>query len=227
MLCRAPAFIYSALLPSHTHGQRYSGLLHVSDWYVTLAKRAGIDLSINGRPTGPVPPDGIDAWPALSAVGRIEAESGAALLLDSKTAFEVRREALICGNSSWRLGEADKLDGAVVVKHNETYHYKLIVASRTSFESNSGWQPLPPRQYEPPTNESTCDQFCVFDLAADPTERYNLARTRADLLEFLLGRYEELTRQHVPADTPCADCTATEVCMAMQGKNRGHFGPFR
>ena len=226
---RSPAFIHSALLPAHTQGQKYTGLLHVSDWYVTLAKRAGIDLSIKDRPTGPVPHDGIDAWPALSNIGRVGAEPGSRLLFDSKPVFEVRREALICGNTSWRLGEADKLDGAVVVKHNDSYHYKLIIASSTSFVSNAGWQPLPPKPYEPPTNDSICDKYCVFDLAADPTERQNLARTPAGLklLEFLLGRYQELTQERVPADAPCADCTAAEVCTAIQGKNRGHFGPFR
>jgi hypothetical protein len=36
-------------------------MMHVSDWFVTLAGLAGADPSA----TGPRPPDGHDMWPAL------------------------------------------------------------------------------------------------------------------------------------------------------------------
>ena len=123
---------------------------------MTFAGRAGLPVS----ETGPVEPDGIDAWPVLSTLGkrhtsdrqhgqqsyqvdmmvqegvekmeedRQENHDG---LLPEDIQGSVRQEVLLCGNTSWRVGEADKHDGALVVRHNASWHYKLIVATEASF----------------------------------------------------------------------------------------------
>lgn len=57
------AFVHSPLLPASATGTVFTGLSHASDWYPTLAMRAGIlDLSS----TGIFPVDGVDIWPFLS-----------------------------------------------------------------------------------------------------------------------------------------------------------------
>ena len=124
--------------------------------YVIFAGRAGLPVS----ETGPVEPDGIDAWPVLSALGKRQAsdrqpgrqsyqvdravQEGAEKEEDNRQENQdeflpqeiqgnVRQEILLCGNTSWRVGESDKHDGALVVRHNASWHYKLIVATEASF----------------------------------------------------------------------------------------------
>ena len=123
--------------------------------YVTFAGRAGLPVS----ETGPVQPDGIDAWPVLSALGNRQAsdrqpgphnyqvdklvqegvekvegrQENQDEFLPEEVQGNVRQEILLCGNTSWRVGEADKHDGALVARHNASWHYKLIVATEASF----------------------------------------------------------------------------------------------
>ena len=219
---RSAAFVHSPLLPPRTAGQTYEGLLHVSDWFVTFAVRAGVAQRDIDQ-TGPVPPDGIDAWPVLSALGSGDNLAEGPL---------VRQEALLCGNSSWRVGEADKLDGSLVVMHNASFHFKLIVAQVRSMMwfdlNNSGWKPLPPAAYERAPDDAMCRPYCLFDLQTDPAERTNLHATRPELLDYLLARYAALTATQVPAEAVCDNCTGAEACAATTlGKNKGHWGPFR
>ena len=140
--------------------------------YVTFAGRAGLPVSA----TGPVEPDGIDAWPVLSTLGnrrvsdhqpgqqsyqvdkvvqegaekeedRQQNQDG---FLPEDIQGSVRQEILLCGNTSWRVGESDKHDGALVARHNASWHYKLIVATEASFmwwapANNTGALPFPGR----------------------------------------------------------------------------------
>ena len=91
----------------------------------------------------------------------------------------------------------------------------------------AGWRPLPPAGYIPAPDPSLCRPYCLFDLAADPREETNIHADQPAVLEYLLGRLVALTAVHVPAEEVCGDCTVAEVCEATEGKNRGHWGPFR
>ena len=52
------------LTQPQVHGTHYDGLVHVADWYATFAALAGLDTNN----TGPAPVDGVNLWPALSAM---------------------------------------------------------------------------------------------------------------------------------------------------------------
>jgi len=63
---RVVAFVAGGLLPPSVAGTNYSGLGHVSDWYVTLLAADGVVGCGLPADTGPRPPDGHNLWPALS-----------------------------------------------------------------------------------------------------------------------------------------------------------------
>ena len=119
-------------------------------------------------------PDGIDAWPVLSTLGKRptsdrqpgqqryqvdkvvqegvekvdEDRQEKDEVLPQEVQGNVRQEILLCGNTSWRVGESDKHDGALVARHNASWHYKLIVATEASFmwwgpANNTGALPFP------------------------------------------------------------------------------------
>lgn len=61
---RGVALVSSPLLPTDRRGVRWSGMSHGTDLYVTLARLAGVpDAALAA--SGPLPPDGVDLWPAL------------------------------------------------------------------------------------------------------------------------------------------------------------------
>eukprot|EP01121_Diplochlamys_sp_Union-15-3_P015578 TRINITY_DN5184_c0_g1_i3.p1 TRINITY_DN5184_c0_g1~~TRINITY_DN5184_c0_g1_i3.p1 ORF type:complete len:309 (-),score=51.98 TRINITY_DN5184_c0_g1_i3:78-1004(-) len=62
---RGTAFITSPLLPSSRANTSYSGMIHAVDWYKTLSELAGVPVD----QTGPVAPDGVNIWGALSSGG--------------------------------------------------------------------------------------------------------------------------------------------------------------
>jgi hypothetical protein len=61
---RAVAFVHSPLLPAAVRGTRREGLIHIADWYGTLARLAGADPTDSG--VGKLPVDSVDLWPYLS-----------------------------------------------------------------------------------------------------------------------------------------------------------------
>ena len=61
------AFISGGALPSSLHNTTWDGLLHASDWYLTLTEGVA-GVFVNPAMTGgPRPLDGFNAWPAILA----------------------------------------------------------------------------------------------------------------------------------------------------------------
>merc|ERR1711963_1150251 len=62
---RGVAAISSKIFDPKLHGTKFDGLAHITDWYVTIVEGiAGLKMPTN---TGPVPPDGVNLWPAITA----------------------------------------------------------------------------------------------------------------------------------------------------------------
>ena len=72
---RTAAFVAGGLIPTALHGSVNDDLFHVTDWYHTLTKLAGIDPTDDW--TDPEtelvhPIDGVDIWPSLMGTGKPE-----------------------------------------------------------------------------------------------------------------------------------------------------------
>ena len=61
---RANAFVSGGVLPESMQGRNNSGFVHISDWYPTFCKMAGVDSDDSG--VGRYPVDGMDVWPIIN-----------------------------------------------------------------------------------------------------------------------------------------------------------------
>lgn len=60
---RVSAFISGGYVPLAARGGVFTGLMHIADWYPTLARLAGVDPADEGAEERGVPPvDGTDQW---------------------------------------------------------------------------------------------------------------------------------------------------------------------
>lgn len=61
---RGVAFVSGGIIPAARRGQKFVGMMHEADWYFTLTKGvAGLSVPAD---TGPLPPDSLDVWQAIT-----------------------------------------------------------------------------------------------------------------------------------------------------------------
>ena len=71
---RTAAFVTGGVVPPKVRGTKYTGYIHVADWFATFAHVAGVPGAASADDgTAPRPSDSIDAWPGLMG------EAGAAV----------------------------------------------------------------------------------------------------------------------------------------------------
>ena len=61
---RALAFASGGLIPENMRGKSTDGFIHISDWYATFCKLAGVDPGDSGE--GKFPVDSLDVWPIIT-----------------------------------------------------------------------------------------------------------------------------------------------------------------
>eukprot|EP00730_Choanoeca_flexa_P000671 TRINITY_DN10291_c0_g3_i2.p1 TRINITY_DN10291_c0_g3~~TRINITY_DN10291_c0_g3_i2.p1 ORF type:complete len:535 (+),score=69.92 TRINITY_DN10291_c0_g3_i2:113-1717(+) len=195
---RGATFVTSPLLPAEKRGTHYSGLIHTADWYATFAALAGL----NTTNTGPVPPDGVNIWPALTG----------------QTDEEPHTDLLIMAGSQTR--ENISTNGAFIARNETSGNlYKLIIGRQWP----NWWQHLPDNRMENSTEY--CDPYCIYDITTDPEERVNLRHTQPELYQPLYDLYAQRASTFVPGDEPCQDCTAEAYCSAA-ARYGGYTGPY-
>ena len=75
-------------------------------------------------------------------------------------------------------------------------NWKLLV---NPGEGRSGWYPPANASFsEPITVTKPSNETFLFDLDADPTEHYNLASTKTDVLAMMMSRLSEAMKSYVP-----------------------------
>eukprot|EP00035_Acanthoeca_spectabilis_P032755 m.20201 g.20201 ORF g.20201 m.20201 type:complete len:549 (-) comp5549_c0_seq1:372-2018(-) len=169
---RGIGFVSGPAIPPSARGTRHAGMVHQTDWYTTVLLLAGVSRAqLNA--TGPVPVDGVDQWSAITA------------------GTSPPRSELVHNINS--LGN----EGAIRVGK-----WKLLKGwpSCDCYNANDGWWAPPEMggKYEPSPEEHPCESHpCLFDLDADPEERFDLAQNRTDVLQQLIARYEELQKSEV------------------------------
>ena len=80
-------------------------MMHGTDWYTVLARRAGIGMGVLANGSGPLPPDGIDVWDAMVGGGP-SPRTEAVLNIDEASAVANRVGAIRVGDFKLITGAA-------------------------------------------------------------------------------------------------------------------------
>ncbi|CAN9499604.1 unnamed protein product [Ophioblennius macclurei] len=193
---RAVGFVHSPLLKRK--GVVSRALMHVSDWYPTLLGLAGWRGSLSGL-------DGHDVWRSISKgrpsprteilfnIDPVSRKPGdpydKALALNGFGIWDTAvRAALRAGD--WKLLTGNVGDGD-------------WIPPRALPDGPERWQKLEKQRNAPGKS------VWLFNVTADPYERFDLAESRPDVVKHLLGRLAEYNQTAVttknPPDDPMAD----------------------
>ncbi|XP_026881895.2 arylsulfatase I [Electrophorus electricus] len=185
---RGVAFVHSPLL---RHKRRVSrALLHITDWYPTLVRLAGGDVS---QEQGL---DGYDIWPVLSE----DRVSPRMEILHNIDPLHPR------GLGSWLAGQG--LWDTAVQAAIRVGDWKLLtgkpghgdwVPPQVLSDFPSGWWTL-----ERETGKRQ-QSLWLYNITADPCERTDLSTKRPDVVWKLLERLAQYNRTAVPVHYPPDD----------------------
>eukprot|EP00755_Sulcionema_specki_P037438 Sspe_Gene.22930::Locus_8817_Transcript_1_1_Confidence_1.000_Length_1687::g.22930::m.22930 len=194
---RVNAFVSGGYLPAKQRGKTYEGLVHIADWYTTFCHLAGADPEDHAAAAAGLPPvDGINQWEVLSGASN-------ATVRDE---IHISDQCLIKGR------------------------YKLIVGEMTQtgwtgpqYPNNTGLQPTYPALVPIGSWKYNCNDGCLFDIFADPTEHNDLAPEQLLLVRKLRARLDELNGGNYDPDRGTSNSTA---CAVAENKYGGFYGPF-
>lgn len=207
---RAPALVSGGALPRSARGRRFEGFVHISDWYATFSRLAGVSAVDEAAEAAGLPPvDSIDVWPLLLGNGSRQAAPRQEFLL---TPLE--------GDVSGRLGHGD---AAYMLGE-----YKLILNNVTQ----ASWcGPVHPNNSVVWNTTATVERCtrpgkrgCLFNVFEDPTEHKDLALALPDKVDELLARLEAAQPGVYDPDRGAREDAAP--CGAIR-RYAGFLGPWR
>ena len=188
---RVPTFVTGGFLPYEMRGQVLNGLISVADWYATFSELAGLGPS--APPQGPAVSDSISMWSYISGA---RTDSPRTTLIHDHRMFT---------NAS-RNHNGDNCKGQVIYEkpgYNSlgavrVGNYKLIVGD----EYYASWygEFSPNKTGTPPNYELVeCSTGpCLYNLAEDPTEHFNLASSKPEIVQRLWGIFNRSNTAHHP-----------------------------
>ena len=175
---RGVAFVWGKMLANTNYD--YGGLMHITDWYKTIVEGiAGLEISEDVTKNL----DGYNMWQALT---HNEPSPRCEILLQ----LDPPRESDIIHAPTYYQGEAALRSG----------DWKLILGIPSNCPPlhrevcPTGWMHPDGSIEEPPKNPS---QTWLFNVGADPNERYNMAEIFPDIVSRLKERIEEFNATHI------------------------------
>lgn len=174
--CRGAAFVYSPMLPAELRGTRSQSLMHITDWYVTFCKMAGL-ASCEEQKDG-VRVDGVDVWDLLVTKSRPPSSWHAQ---GGPSKDEI---VLSVGTNK---NKAVLKSGAMI-----SWPWKIIVGSQTM---GDGWaaQLAGSTPRVPAPKEKACRKACLFKIDIDERERHELSAVYPETASLLLSRFRNLS----------------------------------
>ena len=190
---RGVALMAGGRVPKAARGGVYPGMLHQVDLYATLLARAGVSAAELNSTTGPVPPDGVDVWAAVTG-----------------------------GLPSPRTELVHNIDGARggSIRVGD---WKLIVGYQGAGQAYNGfdgwWKPpeMGGASEPSPVPRACAASPCLFNVADDPEERRDRAQGEPAVLARLLKRYAELKRTEVTREAAGLCVEVPDGCVANMG----------
>ena len=209
---RVPAFVHSPLLPASAVGKTSGAMMHITDWYRIFARLAGVAGSIVDA-SGPVPPDGVDTWDAITSVGSsTSVPSPRTMIVHDWGETSNAPNALRSGDYKLIYGKVGISEWIADISYDTGCSKLLPPINASVLESQEkempdmyGWvtpNPLPVAKPSPPPGPGsglTCTQQapCLFNVIEDPTEHHEIsaanpsivARLISELAAYVAGRY--------------------------------------
>ena len=183
---RGIGFLHSgspSFIPTAMRGKGWDGMMHGTDWYVTVLGLAGVSAAdIRARATGPLPPDGMDILPALLAnrgsprtelVHNIDEESGGAMHVGSIRVgdFKLIKGYPGCSTPGRNApGNPDTVKGGCY--NGVDFAWKPPEMTQPGFDHGVTFRDPAPCSKRP----------CLFNIKADPTEVRHTAHPTATML---------------------------------------------
>eukprot|EP01083_Nonionella_stella_P316956 1151965_1 len=164
---RGTAFVSGGYLPKSRRGQVENGMMHISDWYVTLSKMAGVEAHDYDAVSKGLPDvDGYNMWPLIA--GEVS-ESPRTELVMNKNTLLVDNYKLITSVKKYSIWQG------------EAFPNSSTTITETELQQ---------------TGIDECDAEpqwgCLFDVVNDPTEHNNIADEFAEITQRLISRLKEL-----------------------------------
>jgi arylsulfatase B len=200
---RERAIFAGGLVPPARHGvtlPRAQGAFHVTDVHATFLARAGLS-TIDPNPRAPAPVDGMDVWDWVLGTVRNSPHTQAGMPLD-----HLNYDTVAGLTGAYIKGDLKLIIGAPPREDNPWADAGV---------SQATWFGGPPLYFSPnaslpnpPTNQTACLNTippfaCLFNLTADPTEHFDLAKSSPGLLADMMADFVALnTSFHPPYIVP-------------------------
>lgn len=200
---RAVAFVSGGFLPERSRGKILEEPVHITDWYTTLVKLAGVD----GGPRddsqgGRFPPiDSLDIWPLLSGAERAS----------PRTEIPLSKHALIQHNYKLLWNPKQDIDQS---------GWTGPVYPNASSSSADIFVKI------------DCREGCLFDVAKDRGEHVNLAQDMPVRVQAMKQRLLDLSEGYFENDDKGDDACPGDIdmpcaCWIAINKYGGFLGPYQ
>lgn len=225
---RVNAFVSGGLIPQDKRGTVHSGIISIADWYGTLCELAGVDSFdyAAARANELLRQQGLPLLPAVDSVAQwgfiVNGTNGRPSLHLSENAFISWPFKLLTGKqtySKWQgelfpncssVEAADAGEGPV---YDDLKVFNVVMQMGRTEEDQ-----------EKLTWVHDCQEGCLFNVEADPTEHLDLASDPAHA-QILADMRAELRRLNAGNFKPARGTPSVEACEAGIA-NGGFFGPF-
>ncbi len=178
---RVPAILSGGALPAARRGATVNNLFHVSDWAPTLI--AAIGASYDPDPNADrIPVDGINQWKLLSE-GVPDTQRNEIILDHCLANFSTASTGCNHFKSKREPGV-----GALIVGDMK------LVAGPNGGEWTSYLNGTQSKSF----NGVACDDFCIFNITADPSEHVDLKDVMPDVANQLNARFNEIVNEFHP-----------------------------
>jgi len=199
---RVAAFVSGGLIPEKFRGTTNNGMIHIADWYSTLAGLAGVDATDKLAAANYLPPiDSMDMWPFLT--GKVSSSP--------RDIIPISEDCLVHGD--WKLitgsTTPDFWQGPTFPNSSATSETDLTASA----------------------SNAHCKNGCLFNVVDDPTEHNNVYAANPSRVASMKNTLVNLTRAFFQNhDKFQNDCPASVKgdCACWMAKNRygGFMGPF-
>jgi len=194
---RVNAFMSGGFLPDVVRGSKQEEMIHIADWYRTLAEGiAGVDPTDSQAQESGLPPiDSLNMWPLLSGQSSDNPREKAGIIVDERM--------LVKGRWKYIKGGVEMAEAA---RGGLQYPNETTVTDPISSHSFK----CPP-------------QGCLYDVVSDPSEMNELSAEKPDVVETMRA---ELHRQAATiwSTSHKKDPACNAAAHSLYG---GYYGPWK
>ena len=199
---RVNAFVSGGFIPENVRNTTVDSYVHSADWYTTLCGIAGVDHTDAEAVAAGLPAvDGKDIWADV-----IQTASQ-----PTRTQIHLSSDALIDGRLKIVTGTQGMSMWTPQVYPREGMPQPLqVVPGPSKIKQLDHWP-------------QDCTLGCLYDIIADPNERYNMAAEKPEDLARMMALLAELNKTNYEPNRGSGDKTA---CTVAASKYSGYYGPF-